>query len=141
MMAVKSCARTTRGFTLIEVMIVVAILAILAAISYPSYLGFMRQGWRAEARSALVQQMQLQERTYTLAGQYKHYEGGSGEGGAGGRYLVQSGNCEGQGSMDRCIRLTATPNEGFSDPEVGVLWLDSTGDKGCDGTAPSRCWQ
>ena len=65
----------------------------------------------------------------------------AGEGGAGGKYLVQSGNCEGQGSIDRCIRLTATPNESFSDPEVGVLWLDSTGDKGCDGTAPSRCWQ
>jgi len=71
----------------------------------------------------------------------RSYEGGSGDGGAGGKYLVQSGNCEGQSSIDRCIRLTATPNESLSDPEVGALWLDSTGDKGCDGTAPSRCWQ
>ena len=141
MTAVKSSAGSIRGFTLIEAMIVVAILAILAAISYPSYLGFMRKGWRTEARSALVQQMQQQERHYTLSGQYKRYEGGSGEGGAGGKYLVQSGNCEGQDSIDRCIRLTATPRAGVSDPEVGALWIDSTGDKGCDGTVGARCWQ
>ena len=76
-------ARRIHGFTLIELMIVVAILAILAAISYPSYLDFMRKGWRAEARSALMQQMQQQERQYTMTGQYRRYEGGSGEGGAG----------------------------------------------------------
>jgi type IV pilus assembly protein PilE len=129
------------GFTLIEVMMVIAILAILAATSYPSYLGFMRKGWRTEARSALMQQMQQQERQYTVAGQYKRYEGGSGEGGAGGRYLVESGNCEGQGNIERCIRLTATPKPGYPDSEVGALWIDSMGDRGCSGNAGAGCWQ
>lgn len=141
MKTMNGAAKRTTGFTLVEVMIVVAIIAILAAISYPSYLDFVRKGWRTEARSALMQQMQQQERQYTLAGQYKRYTGESGEGGAGGKYLVESGNCEGQGSIDRCIRLTATPKPGFSDPEVGALWIDSMGDKGCDGTAGARCWQ
>ena len=130
-----------RGFTLIEVMMVVAILAILAATSYPSYLGFVRKGWRAEARSALMQQMQQQERQYTLTGQYRRYEGGSGEGGAAGKYLVESSNCEGQGTIDRCIRLTATPKPGYSDAEVGAIWIDSMGDRGCNGTAGAGCWQ
>jgi len=134
-------ARRIHGFTLIELMIAVAILAILAAISYPSYLDFMRKGWRTEARSALMQQMQQQERQYTMAGQYKRYEGGSGEGGAGGKYLVESGNCEGQGTIERCVRLTATPRPGYADPEVGALWIDSMGDKGCNGAAGARCWQ
>lgn len=134
-------ASRIRGFTLIELMIVVAILAILAAISYPSYLDFMRKGWRTEARSALMQQMQQQERQYTMSGQYKRYEGGSGEGGAGGKYFVGSGNCEGQGTIEQCIKLTASPKPGYSDPEVGALWIDSMGDRGCNGTAKARCWQ
>ncbi|WP_431112011.1 type IV pilin protein [Variovorax paradoxus] len=139
--AASGAASRTHGFTLIEVMMVVAILAILAATSYPSYQGFMRKGWRTEARSALLQQMQQQERQYTMTGQYKRYEGGSGEGGAAGKYLVESGNCEGQGTIDRCIRLTATPKSGYSDAEVGALWIDSMGDKGCNGTAAAGCWQ
>ena len=47
-------ARPT-GFTLIEVMIVVAIVAILAAIALPSYNEYIRRGHRADARAGLLQ--------------------------------------------------------------------------------------
>lgn len=63
------------GFTLIELMIVVAVIGILAAVAYPSYLDQVRKGRRAEAQAALMniaakqQQNLLDVRSYrsTLA--------------------------------------------------------------------------
>jgi len=59
-----------RGFTLIEVMVAVAIVAIIASIGYPSYLDHVRKSRRAEAQSTLMsiasrqQQMILDTRRY-----------------------------------------------------------------------------
>ena len=54
--------RRTRGFTLIELMIVVAVVAILASIALPAYFGSVRKARRAEAVSALSAVQQAQER-------------------------------------------------------------------------------
>ena len=54
-----------KGFTLIELMIVVAIVAILASIAYPAYTDSVRKGKRAQARTALAELMQQQERYMT----------------------------------------------------------------------------
>jgi type IV pilus assembly protein PilE len=51
-----------RGFSLLELVIAVAIVALLAAIAYPSYLGSVRKGRRSEAVSALTALQQAQER-------------------------------------------------------------------------------
>ena len=45
--------RTARGFTLIELMIVVAVLAILAAVAFPSYTNYIQRGKITEATSSL----------------------------------------------------------------------------------------
>ena len=59
-----------RGFTLIELMIVVAIVGILSAIAYPSYAEYIRKGHRADARAGLLQAQQWLERASTATGLY-----------------------------------------------------------------------
>lgn len=65
-----STRRTGRGFTLIELMITVAIAAILVAIALPNYSEYVRRGARAEARAALLQAAQWMERGATANGIY-----------------------------------------------------------------------
>jgi type IV pilus assembly protein PilE len=53
-----------RGFTLIELMITVAIVGILAAIAYPSYREYVAKSRRAEVQALLMQSSQWMERFY-----------------------------------------------------------------------------
>lgn len=59
-----------KGFTLIELMIVVAVVGILTAIAYPSYAEYVRRGHRSDAKAALLQAQQWLERAATATGQY-----------------------------------------------------------------------
>lgn len=51
-----------RGFTLIELMVVVIIIGIISAIAYPSYTQYIRKARRAEAKSMLQEIQLVQER-------------------------------------------------------------------------------
>ena len=62
--------RRSAGFTLIELMIVVAVLAILAVLAYPSYVDQVRKARRQQARETLAQVANQQERYYAQNGQY-----------------------------------------------------------------------
>lgn len=66
-----------RGFTLIELMIVVAILGILSAIAYPSYVEYVNESRRSEARSNLLELAQFMERYHAANGRYVTTSGGS----------------------------------------------------------------
>jgi type IV pilus assembly protein PilE len=59
-----------RGFTLIETLIVVAIIAVLAMIALPGYNQYVMRGHRAHARAALLQLAQWMEREATARGAY-----------------------------------------------------------------------
>jgi type IV pilus assembly protein PilE len=119
-----------RGFTLIEVMIVVAVVAILAAIALPSYNEAVRKGRRGQAKSDLVEAAQLTERFRTINGTY----GGVGNipglptaspktGTA--YYDIAIGN-----RSATTFKLTATPRAGAqANDRCGVLSIDQAGVK------------
>jgi type IV pilus assembly protein PilE len=61
---------TDTGFTLVELMVVIAVVAILAAIAIPSYQAQVRKGRRTDARSAVLDLASREERYYSASNQY-----------------------------------------------------------------------
>lgn len=61
-----------KGFTLVELMIAVAIVAILASIAYPSYISFVVRSNQAEGKTLLMNAAQALERCYTRTSTYEN---------------------------------------------------------------------
>jgi len=59
-----------KGMTLIELMIVVAIIGILSAIAYPAYTQYTESARRTAAQGKLLEMAQWMERKYTVNGHY-----------------------------------------------------------------------
>jgi type IV pilus assembly protein PilE len=128
----------SKGMTLIELMIAVAVVGILAAIGYPSYQNQVRRSNRADAITALTAMANAQERfylannTYTTSTASLGYAAGTGNSQRGFYTLtVPTGNTT-------TFTVTATAVAGraqASDTGCTVLSLTSTGVK-----TPPTCW-
>jgi type IV pilus assembly protein PilE len=132
-----SFRRFNQGFTLIELMITVAIVGILAAIAYPSYTSQIEKGRRAECRGGLLKTMQQQERYYTQRNAYTNFTSGSttstvasfsGESLTQSACRIAAGACGAQ-ALTECIELEATPT--YADSKVDKLYFTSSGQKEC----------
>lgn len=117
-----------RGFTLIELMIVLAIVGIVAAIAYPSYTRYAQKSLRTDAHAALMQAASALERCNTQS--YTYANCGD----------VPTTSPEGHYTIDVS---TGDDNGGYK------LTAETDRDDGCDGAitldargiqAPEACW-
>jgi type IV pilus assembly protein PilE len=147
--------KRNRGFTLIEVMIVVAIVAILASVALPSYQEAVRRGNRAEARAAIMNLAQLEERNFTDRPDTGYAAVGPSSTAPWAATSFFSGSSSyanrkfdltvavvavGGTAFNR-FTITATPSNGYSDPTCGSLTLASDGTKGSSNGTVDTCWK
>jgi type IV pilus assembly protein PilE len=127
-----------RGFTLIELMIVIAVLAILVVIAYPSYQRQIEKTRRADAQSALLEAAQAMERCFTRNNSYAgcfSADAGSPEPSPDGFYNLHASTL----TATR-YTLSAVPVGRQANDACGTFTLDHLGNRGDAGDANDRCW-
>ncbi|MDO8903740.1 type IV pilin protein [Hydrogenophaga sp.] len=148
--------RTQMGFTLIELMIVVAVISILAAIAVPSYSAYIQRSHRAEAKNFLLAVAQRLEQNYTLSGSYNVTQDGVAvnqafinqaglnqvPAGPGARYNISFA----AGPAAATFTLQAVPVNAQANDECGILLLNQQNLKGAGNVLNNRadltirCW-
>jgi len=139
---IKSCSNHQRGFTLIELMIVVAVVGILTAIALPSYQTYIERSRRADGKAALMRAAQWAERAATATGAYPAaaaFPASLGESEA--RYYDIT---KAPVDSDATYTLTATRKGAQSSDPCGNFTLNQAGVKGLIsasmGYDVARCW-
>ena len=144
-------AYRTRGFTLIELMIVVAIIAIIASIAYPSYTESVARNKRSDAKAILLETAGWMERQFTVSSAYNKKGDGNAIDAAALPY-PEAPKAAGAKAYDiafvassptaTTFTLTAAPKNSMSGDKCGTLTLDQQGVRGVvGGTATvADCW-
>jgi type IV pilus assembly protein PilE len=147
-------AHTQQGFTLIELMITVAIVAILAAIAYPSYSEQVARSRRGDAQAALLDTAQWIERQYTVSNAYNKQADGTTlidsllpalKSNTAANYTLSFGTTTAASTptVDG-FSLRMVPTGGMVNDKCGTFALDNTGAKTISGTtggaSVATCW-
>ncbi|PJO51569.1 pilus assembly protein PilE [Stenotrophomonas lactitubi] len=141
MPAPRSLLARAPGFTLIELMIVVAVVAILAAVAYPSYADQVRKSRRAQAKADLVEYAQSAERSHTTNNTYANFRFSNGatsiqsprEGGTA-YYTVSIQAAQGT------FTLTAAPQGTQTKDKCGTLTVNQANVKTPAASTVAGCW-
>jgi type IV pilus assembly protein PilE len=143
----------SRGFTLVELMVTIAVVTILTAISVPSYTSQVRKARRMEARLALLDLATREERYFSTNSAYTAVAADLGYAGTfpqvvgSGYYQVSvcvsnTGSCGSSTTTTGSnFLLTATPvGTQANDTQCASFSLDSTGMQSATGVDTASCW-
>lgn len=134
-----------KGMTLIELMIVVAIIGIISAIAYPAYQNYTQNARRAVAQGDLLELAQWMERRFTATGTYPNPIASAG--------LPFDRSPQGGGRIDYNLTLTIATDTTFrlqaaaastgsqTTDECGTLTVDHIGTTTQGNGAPADCWR
>ena len=136
--------RTLGGFSLIELMIVIAIVGLLASIATPSYVGYLARGKRAEAKQALLDNALFLETYYTTRGFYATAKDSNTAPALPVTQVPSSGTANytiAAAVTNTSYTLTATAVNSMASDGCGNLTLTNTGTQGVSGSySVADCW-
>ena len=136
----RGAGQRVAGFTLIELMTVLAVLAILVVVAYPSYQDQIRKSNRALAKADLIEYAQLAERWHTTNNTYAGFalptNQSPREAGAPARYNLAINTTQ----STFTITATAQASTGQDKDKCGNLGIDQAGVKTNSSGALSDCW-